>query len=56
MKSNVEKLEQLYSLLNVIQHVLDTPNSDLFANDISNLIQIGKDMANTIKEELNEQK
>lgn len=56
MKSNVEKLEQLYSLFNVMQHVLDTPNSDLFANDISNLMQIGKDIANTIKEELNEQK
>lgn len=30
MNSNVEKLEQLYSLLNVIQHMLEMPNSDIF--------------------------
>lgn len=50
MNSNTEKLQQLYSLLNVIQHTLEMPNSDIFIDDIAILMQIGKDITIEIKE------
>lgn len=50
MNSNTEKLQQLYSLLNVIQHTLEMPNSDIFIDDIAILMQIGKDITIEAKE------
>lgn len=50
MNSNVEKLEQLYSLLNVIQHMLEMPNSDIFNNDIAILMQLAKNLTIELNE------
>ena len=40
--SNCEKLEQLYALLNIVQHTLETPNSDIFSDDMARLIKFPK--------------
>jgi hypothetical protein len=47
--SDVEKLEQLYALLNIVQHTLETPNSDIFSDDIAILIQLAKTIITEIK-------
>lgn len=47
--SYAEKLEQLYALLNIVQHTLETPNSDIFSGDIAILIQLAKTIITEIK-------
>lgn len=43
------KLEQLYSLMNVIQNTLEMPNGDIFNNDIAKLMEVGKDITTVCK-------
>lgn len=47
--SDCEKMEQLYALLNIVQHTLETPNSDIFSDDIARLIQLAKTLITELK-------
>lgn len=46
-------LIKLHALMNVIQHTLETENSDIFVNDIAALMQIGKDITHSYRDKTN---
>lgn len=49
MSDDCEKLDQLYALLNIVQHTLETPNSDIFSDDMARLIQLAKELLLELK-------
>ncbi|WP_392563188.1 hypothetical protein RHO12_12575 (plasmid) [Orbus sturtevantii] len=48
------KLEQLHSLINIIQNTLENDNSGVFDKDITNLIGVAKEITNSCHQNIAE--
>lgn len=46
------KLGQLHALMNVIQNTLETPNGDIFNDDIAKLMEVGKNLTDRCRVKL----
>lgn len=48
------KLDQLYSLMNVIKNTLECETGGVFDKDIANLMDVGKDITKSCHETISE--